>query len=110
MNDRDIGQKYFFWNRSGAIFAGIALIIGLIVNFDQMETARRRYLSGIYAKGGFKNAKDGVLYYESLSRLGPDAVTMRELGKCYAALNDDDQARAAYRKAEEISRKQRERK
>lgn len=86
--------------RSFVAYLIVFLIIKCSADFKAMEHLHARFLFWRLASGQFTNYRDGVVYYEMVTRLDPyDAEAFANLGVCYYKLNEQAKAVEAYERA-----------
>lgn len=86
--------------RSFMAYAIISIIILHFVKFGRLDEQYTRYLSWKVGMSQHQNYKEGVLYYECLTKLNPkDAWAFSQLGICYYQLKETSSAVEAYSQA-----------
>ena len=93
-------KTFRFFHRSIFLYAFIFFIFNLLVDWKAAQEKRTHFLLGIFSNGGFRNDRDGVLYFErKIAEDAPQADSYAGLGACYFNLRRYDKAVLFYRKA-----------
>jgi len=87
------------FNRSLWLYLAVILVFAWSVNGAQAVKERGHYLVGIFYNEDLKNYKDGVVYFDYLTRHRPDARNYFLLGYCYAQMDDNRRAAKYFEEA-----------
>lgn len=93
-------QQRPWWKRSAVLYAVVAAVLAVMVNWRMLEEQYTAYLFWRYRAEQFQDNLIGAAYLETLTRLHPqDADAFAQLGICYYRMGREKEAVAAYLKA-----------
>ncbi len=100
MMKKKTNQESAILNRSVIAYIIAASIFLVAINFRLLGEQYSSFMGWKYICGDLKNAKDGVLYYDSVVHLHPDnIVAYSELADCYYRLQKYQNAMTTCQKA-----------